>query len=98
MNRDPENPDGAIHKKVYITKCALTHGIAEKEVKIVNGYAYSKGQYSTQYCPGEFFDSQQEALNAAEEMRVKKIASLKKQITKLNAMRFRMASNQEQAP
>jgi hypothetical protein len=90
VNIDPENPEAAIHKKVYTTKYALTQGIEEKQVKIVRGYAYSIDAYSTQYCPGEYFDTLQEAVNAAEQLRVKKIASLKNQIAKLGKMHFQI--------
>lgn len=80
--------------KVYITKYALTKGIEEEEhcikksntlneyyVSILNGYKL--------YIIGiDAFLTLEEAQSKAEQMRLKKIASLKKQIDKLEKIKF----------
>ena len=65
--------------KVWITKYALTRGIIETE-NLNN--CYSGKEYSWIH-----YDKNS-AIQKAEEMRQKKIASLKKQIEKLERMRF----------
>lgn len=77
--------------KVWITKYALTKGIIEVEVdstssgSIIVKTGDLKGSwfYHTHYCT-----SKQEAIVKANEMRRKKIDSLKKQIDKLEKMKF----------
>lgn len=79
--------------KVWITKYALTDGIIE-----ATGYKFEetryevyneKGEYCGSFRPGKYlFMDKQSAVKKAEEMRQKKIASLKKQIEKLERMRF----------
>lgn len=84
--------------KVWITKYALTKGILEKECHDFcldtdstgnmicineNGYRqyyHGKGQ--------EWHDCKESAIAKAEEVREKKIVSLKKQIKKLEDMKF----------
>ena len=79
--------------KVWITKYALTDGIIEAEAD-----TYTKGKIFAFWNNDEmgafyphkeevFFDKQS-AIKKAEEMRQKKIESLKKQIKKLEEMRF----------
>ena len=73
--------------KVYITKYALTEGILEITGQLGShktllmtkiGYFYGK----------DWHVSKGAAIKHAEEMWVKKIANLKKQIEKLEAMKF----------
>lgn len=81
--------------KVWITKYALTRGIIEAEPGIIGSYSVSIYR-SNDYLPTNLFDiksgnihfSKQSAIQKAEEMRQKKIESLKKQIKKLEEMRF----------
>ena len=84
--------------KVWITKYALTDGVIEAQ-QIPNvpcdgkEYAFfvdENGQYVTGfYIPyRELFWDKNSAIQKAEEMRRKKIASLKKQIEELEGVRF----------
>lgn len=81
--------------KVWITKYALTNGIIPCEIRTVdvldNGYI----RYIQPCGLGGFIqkgkgweDNEESAIKKAEEMRHKKIKSLKKQIKKLEEMRF----------
>ena len=84
--------------KVWITKYALTVGIIEAQQvpgALYEGKEYAffmgeNGQYNTGfYIPSEeLFGDKESAIKKAEEMRQKKIESLKKQIKKLEEMRF----------
>ena len=86
--------------KVWITKCALTQGIEEidsnqvKEFEMQDtGYLCFRrsGKYSYTveiYSQKDWYKTKESAIQKAEEMRQKKIASLKKQIEKLERMRF----------
>jgi hypothetical protein len=75
--------------KKFITKYALTQGIEEKEGECSSsGYFYVKGEY-TGYSPSEYFDTLKDAKENAENLRLKKIESLQKQLDKLNKMSFR---------
>lgn len=80
--------------KVYITKYALTSGIDEVECSQFNmnsGTIHYKlpGSHFTQYAHGkDWRGTMAEAEIRAEEMRVKKIASLKKSIAKLEKLNF----------
>lgn len=70
-------------KKVFITKYALTEGILEKEAEICNYgneniRAYVKGEFSSYSLGKECFRTREQAMERAEKMRLKKIASLKK--------------------
>lgn len=80
-------------EKVFITKYALTKGILEKEAEICdhgNGHirAYVKGEFSSYSLGKEAFRTREQAMERAEKMRLKKIASLKKQIEALEKMKF----------
>ena len=88
--------------KVWISKYALTEGIYETEVRFPNyddksggKYVYTLGHFpilSQQFVKSrdssEWHLTKEEAIQQAEKMRLKKIESLKKQITKLEKMRF----------
>lgn len=68
-------------EKVFITKYALTEGILEKEAEICDyGHeiAYVKGEFSSYSLGKEAFRTREQAMERAEKMRLKKIASLKK--------------------
>lgn len=81
--------------KVYITKYALTEGITERE--LVKGFD-SGGMIAVEW-PGavnnvmyfhgrDWYNTRVAAVGRANEMRKKKIASLRKSITKLEALAF----------
>lgn len=84
--------------KVWISKYALTQGIFEAEVTsncldvdpTGNMIATCEGSYMAHYHGEgrEWHKDKQSAIAKAEEMRKKKIASLKKQIEKLEKMEF----------
>lgn len=81
-------------EKVFITKYALTKGILEKEAEICdygNGHirAYVKGEFSSDPLGKVCFKTKEQAMERAEKMRLKKIASLKKQIEALEKMKFK---------
>lgn len=78
--------------KVWITKYALSTGIKELEVEQSDGFLdMVRGKLLNDYYHGEGMDwhrTYESATVRANEMRQKKIASLKKQIEKLEKMRF----------
>lgn len=79
--------------KVWITKYALTKGIIEVDgelissdfVSILNRGASLPTHW---FYKGDWHSDKQSAIKKAEEMRQKKIESMKKQIQKLEEMRF----------
>lgn len=78
--------------KVYITKYALSKGIFELEVEqsknfpdMVCGFIYDDHYHGEGI---EWHRTMEAAITRAEEMRLKKIRSLKKQIEKLERMKF----------
>ena len=74
--------------KVYITKYALTRGILETDGATVEGIP-SMAETNFGYFHGDdWHETKEEAIKRAEEMRTKKIASLRKQIEKLEALKF----------
>lgn len=79
---------------VFTTKYALTGGIAEKRVAKHYSYdsrahVYVEGDTWTSYLLGrDAFDNLPDALANAEARRLKKIASLQKQIAKLEKLNF----------
>lgn len=81
--------------KVWITKYALTDGIieAKSDTQTQNKekvFAFWNNDEFGIFYPskGELFYDKESAIQKAEEMRQKKIASLKKQIEKLEEMKF----------
>lgn len=81
--------------KVFVTKYALTIGIEEVELNeppaTEDDYVYSGGHGvgSEQYRMGRTaFIARDDAVKAAETMRLNKIASLKKSIAKLQRLSF----------
>lgn len=85
-------------KKVYITKDALTKGILEIDAKVEPSYYDQNIVYARVYdrylgteffrVGSEVFLTKEEALKDAEKRRIKKIDSLKKQIKKLENIKF----------
>lgn len=74
--------------KAYITKYALTDGIIEKEGEIVKDTYFNVRKYGF-FSKGDYFFTKEEAIEKAEQMRLKKIESLKKQILKLEKLTFK---------
>ena len=80
--------------KVWITKYALTQGIFEAEAsecKGFDGMIEVVNRYSYEYYRGEGKDwhrTKESAISRAEEMRQNKMSSLKKQLEKLENMKF----------
>lgn len=79
--------------KVWITKYALTKGIIEREGKLTSSDSVSvvnqdRSLPTHWFYRGDWYSDKQSAIHKAEEMRQKKIESLKKQIKKLEEMRF----------
>lgn len=76
--------------KVWITKYALTRGILEREVEDCgDGIVKDDSSYITcYYNKKDYCLDNESAIAKAEEMRKKKIDSLKKQIDKLEKMKF----------
>lgn len=78
-------------KEMWLSKYALTGGV----VKIEGEVCRTDSSYFVRYPTRQFltigrdcFPTEREALSAAEAMRVRKIASLKKQIAKLEKLEF----------
>lgn len=83
--------------KVYVTKYALTKGIQEMVMNVVNSDFDDNIYYARKRCRFELisfrigieaFLTKEEAIKKAEDMRDKKIKSLKKQIEKLDKLKF----------
>ena len=78
--------------KVWITKYALTDGIIEvdsEQDRLTHRFVVTEGAFKNEWFNRtDCFTSRSSAIKKAEEMRQKKIASLKKQIEKLERMRF----------
>lgn len=81
-----------MEKKIFVFKYALTKGIIEVDAEIKQGthekYAKSKNQMNIMWPNRDYVHTKEEALKKAEDMRFKKIESLKKQIVKLEKMKF----------
>lgn len=75
-------------EKVWVTKYALTSGIVRVSADVDGKYAYGTDQYRTQYPPGTWHRDWSDAVKAARLMRDRKIASVKKQLARLEAMTF----------
>lgn len=78
---------------IYVTKYALTTGIMEvKAIKCTNPHVsdmYKKADsFSQYYHKGDYELTKEAAVVKAEEMRIKKLKSLDKQMKKISALRF----------
>lgn len=81
--------------KIYITKYAITNGIKEvdaRETSVPEMFEYAvtdgKREYGRYAHKGDYCLSREDAVIKATKMRDKRIASLKKQIRKLEQMDF----------
>lgn len=79
--------------KVYLTNKALTKGIVEKEGNIEPNYPtmfiYKVKGYAVPVHKPYWYETKKQALEHAEKLRVNKIASLNKQIAKLEKLKFK---------
>ena len=75
---------------VWITKYALTTGISESDATQCadNAVSWHRNGYMYWYRKPDWHLTKEEALARAEQMRVAKIASIKKSIAKLEALKF----------
>ena len=77
--------------KRYVTKYALTAGIEEMNLRPSNvapGMLCPTNGFSNFYEGKDAFENRSDAVNNAEKQRLRKIASLRKQIEKLEKLRF----------
>ena len=76
--------------KIYVTKYALTAGIKEHDAEIDGAMATVRvpGWVASHYHGNDWHMTANAASIRAEEMRVAKINSLRKQIAKLEAVKF----------
>ena len=79
--------------KVWITKYALTRGIIETYGELTSSNSVSILNWDLSlptnwFYKGDWHSDKESAVKKAEEMRQEKIESLKKQIEKLERMRF----------
>jgi hypothetical protein len=86
--------------KVFITKYALTTGVKEIEADIIRSRFEDREYVIDGLCSyfriGEnAFTDKSEALKKAEEMKIRKIASLRKQIEKLEKLSFKVEEKQQ---
>jgi len=72
--------------KVWVSKWALGKGIEECDADVSHGYA--SFNYSHFRMGIDAHLTLSDAIDAAEKARIKKIASLRKQLVKLEALRF----------
>lgn len=76
----------------YVIDYALTQGIIKVTAQSDDGtpsiIGYKNGQYTVYSHKPKWFTDEKEAKAAAETIRTKKIASLQKQITKLEKLSF----------
>lgn len=79
---------------VYITRYALSKGIKVLEAEVLlereegSSYKYIRDGYGFLYINKDFFLTKSEAIKKAEEMKKKKLLSLRKQVEKLEKMTF----------
>lgn len=79
--------------RVWITKYVFTQGIIECHAELCNDVsdkmiAVSGASYTSHYHKPYWHTSKKAALQHAEELRLKKIKSLRKQISKLEELQF----------
>lgn len=75
---------------VYVTKHALTQGILQKNIRTTHSakYVVDLDNAIDGFHKPYWHETREEAIEHAESMRVKKIASLKKQLTKIESLTF----------
>jgi tmRNA-binding protein len=78
--------------KIYVTKYALTTGITAENANVDGAVAHWRtgSGWPMHAYKGEWFESSEAALENAEQRRVRKLASLRKQIEKLEKKTFKI--------
>ena len=81
--------------KVWISRYALSEGIFETQAELSRDFPdmISERPSYAHYHKPDWHETKEEAIKRAEQMRIKKIASLKKQIEKLEKMDFERSKN-----
>lgn len=75
--------------KIFVTKYALTKGILELECEIIDGkLAKTIEKYPQYFKESEWFYNEEFAIKRSNKMKTNKIASLERQITKLQKIQF----------
>lgn len=74
--------------KAYVTKYALSNGIEEVNGEIYDDIYFKVEGFYILFKEGEWFETKEDAIKKAEEMRIKKIKSLEKQIERLKNKKF----------
>lgn len=75
--------------KMWISKYALTAGVQAKEGELSGDFFYPQGEGFSSYRVGrDAHPTLKDAVNASDQARLKKIASLKQQIRKLEKLNF----------
>ena len=79
----------------YITKYALTRGILEVNAYTYEGYDMiwyqeGKGSYNQYAAEAQWFKDLESAKAHVEEMRAKKVASLKKSLEKMSSLKVKV--------
>ena len=86
------------HIKAWVTKYALTEGISLVDGEVCHGISsgmLSYGRYGTAHGK-DWHRTPEAAIARAEEMRKKKIASLRKSIAKMEALAFKAPNDQHE--
>ena len=74
--------------KRWISRYALTRGVYQASGEIPYGKAFYESGSITAMSVGEFHKYKPDAIAAAEQMKIKKLASLDKQIKKVSLLEF----------
>lgn len=76
--------------KIFVTKYALTKGILELECEIINGKLAKtiETSFPQYFKESEWFYNEEFAIKRSNKMKINKIASLERQITKLQKIQF----------
>ena len=75
---------------VYVTKYALTKGIEYVEVKETSypDFVRENTRFPRNFQKGDWFESKEDAIKKAEEMRIEYLQSLDNQIKKISKLKF----------
>ena len=77
-------------KMVYVTRYALTKGIEYVEVRdtFSPDFVIENAKYPRSFHKGDWFESKEDAIKKAEEMKIKKLQSLDNQFKKISKLKF----------
>lgn len=78
------------NKMVYVIKNVLTKGVEYVEVRetMFPNMVVENVKWGRTFHKNDWFENKEDAIKNAEEIRIKKIQSLDKQIKKLSALKF----------